>query len=147
MMRKRDVAVLLAAMVGAVVLSGCSSSVPAANSLPDGQYSGQSEADTDGAYGVVDFTVSGGTVTAASFVVYDEDGTPHDESYGLGSDGKPVDETFYQRAQNALAAEKQYVAEFEESGDQRQVESIAGASLSYRMFRAAIDAAIADDSQ
>ncbi|GAA2181293.1 FMN-binding protein [Brooklawnia cerclae] len=147
MTRKRDAAVMLAAVIGAAVLSGCGGSTPAANSLPDGQYTGQSEADSDGSYGVVNFTVSSGAVTAASFVVYDQDGTPHDESYGLGSDGKPVDETFYQRAQNAIAAEKQYVAEFEESGDQEQVEQVAGASLSYRQFQAAVEDAIANASQ
>ena len=87
-----------------------------------------------------------GAVTAADFVVYDADGTPHDESYGLGSDGKPADEQFYQRAQNAVAAEKQYVSEFKETGDQSQVESVAGASLSYRLFQAAIDDAIANAS-
>ena len=64
----------------------------------------------------------------------------------LGSDGKPADEQFYQRAQNAVAAEKQYVSEFKETGDQSQVESVAGASLSNRLFQAAIDDAIANAS-
>lgn len=145
-MRKRDAALMLAGLVGTLVLSGCGGSSAVASSLPDGDYSGQSEAESDGSYGVVNFTVSSGSVTAASFVIYDADGTAHDENYGLGSDGKPADQQFYQRAQNAVAAEKQYVSEFEETGDQSQVESVAGASLSYRLFRAAVDDAITNAS-
>ena len=146
MMRKRDASLMLAGLVGSIVLSGCGAPSPAASTLPDGDYTGQSEAESDGSYGVVNFTVVNGAVTAADFVVYDADGTPHDESYGLGSDGKPADEQFYQRAQNAVAAEKQYVSEFKETGDQSQVEAVAGASLSYRLFQAAVDDAIANAS-
>ncbi len=145
-MRKCDAALMLAGLVGTLVLSGCGGSSAVASSLPDGDYSGQSEAESDGSYGVVNFTVSSGSVTAAGFVIYDADGTAHDENYGLGSDGKPADQQFYQRAQNAVAAEKQYVSEFEETGDQSQVESVAGASLSYRLFRAAVDDAITNAS-
>jgi major membrane immunogen (membrane-anchored lipoprotein) len=96
---------------------------------------------------VVTFSVSGGAVTDASFLVYDEDGTPHDEDYGLGSDGTPADQEFYQRAQNAIAAEKEFVSEFEETGDQNQVEAIAGASLSHRLFLDAVADAVADAQQ
>lgn len=142
--RPAKMGLALAGLIGTIVLSGCGGTSPAANTLPDGDYSGQTEAESDGSYGVVNFTVSSGAVSAAGFVVYDADGTAHDENYGLGSDGTPADEQFYQRAQNAIAAEKNYVSEFEETGDQEQVESVAGASLSYRLFRAAIDDAIAN---
>ena len=96
---------------------------------------------------MVTFTVEAGSITDASFVVHDADGTPHDEHYGVGSDGKPADEAFYQRAQNAIEAEKHYVTQFEEVGDQSQVESIAGASLSHRLFRSAVANAVPDDGQ
>lgn len=143
--RPAKLGLALTGVIGTIVLSGCGGGTsPAANTLPDGDYSGQTEAESDGSYGVVNFTVSSGAVSAAGFVVYDADGTAHDENYGLGSDGTPADEQFYQRAQNAIAAEKNYVSEFEETGDQEQVESVAGASLSYRLFRAAIDDAIAN---
>ena len=137
--------VMLAAAIGAAVLGGCGGggggSTPA-SSLPDGSYSGQSDAQDDGSYGIVSFTVSAGTVSDASFVMYDDDGTPHDAEYGLGSDGTPADEAFYQRAQNAIKAEQSYVSQFDEVGDQNEVEAIAGASLSYRVFLDAITVAI-----
>lgn len=44
--------------------------------------------------------------------------------------------------QNAIKAEQNYVSQFEEVGDQNEVESIAGASLSYRVFLGAISVAI-----
>lgn len=135
----------LSLAIGAAVLSACGGSDAGdpANTLADGVYSGQSEPESDGSYGIVTFTVAAGMVTDASFMMFDEDGVPHDENYGLGADGTPVDDAFYQRAQNAIEAEKQFVTEFVESGDQNDVESIAGASLSYRLFRSAISDAIA----
>jgi major membrane immunogen (membrane-anchored lipoprotein) len=136
------------AAIGQAVLTGCAVDAgPAASTLPDGDYTGTSATEDDGSYGVVTFSVSGGAVTDASFLVYDEDGTPHDEDYGLGSDGTPADQEFYQRAQNAIAAEKEFVSEFEETGDQNQVEAIAGASLSHRLFLDAVADAVADARQ
>ncbi|MFZ1382654.1 MAG: FMN-binding protein [Scrofimicrobium sp.] len=135
----------LALAVSTIALGGCAGgSYPGdpANTLPDGEYSGQSVAETDGSYGIVNFTVTGGKVTAADFLMFDQDGTPHDENYGLGSDGTPADEAFYQRAQNAILAEQGYVSQFVEAGDQDAVETIAGASLSYRAFRSAVSDAI-----
>lgn len=87
----------------------------------------------------------GGTVTNARFVVYDEDGTAHDEAYGLGAGGKAADEGFYQRAQDAIAAEQEFVTQFVETGNQDEVETIAGASLSYRRFRSAVADAVANN--
>ena len=140
---------VLAAAIAAASLGGCggSDADPAASTLPDGTYSGQSEPESDGTYGTVTFVVDSGVVTEASFVVHDADGTAHDENYGLGSDGEPADQAFYQRAQNAIEAEKQYVTQFEESGDQSDVEAIAGASLSHRLFRSAISDAILNGGQ
>ena len=74
MMRKRDASLMLAGLVGSIVRSGCGAPSPTASTLPDGDYTGQSEAESDGSYGVVNFTVVNGAVTAADFVVYDADG-------------------------------------------------------------------------
>lgn len=144
-MMKTQASILFSSVAVAVaLLSGCSSSADsvAASTLPDGTYQGQSAVEDDGSYGVVSFSVSSGVVSDASFVIYDEDGTPHDENYGLGSDGTITNEEFYQRAQNAVAAEKEYVSEFEETGDQNEVETVAGASLSHRLFLDAVAQAI-----
>ncbi len=132
----------LALLIGAIALGGCGQSSVPANTLPDGTYTGESEPESDGSYGIINFTVQSGNITDASFVMYDQDGTAHDQNYGLGADGTPVDKDFYQRAQNAIEAEKQFVTQFKETGDQSEVESIAGASLSLRLFHSAIDDAI-----
>ena len=42
----------------------------------------------------------------------------------------------------AIDAEKTYVEQFEEEGDQNEVDTIAGASLSYRLFQGAVENAI-----
>ncbi|MFT4109557.1 FMN-binding protein [Propionicimonas sp.] len=132
----------LAAAVGLAAFTGCAQSLRAAD-YPDGRYTGSSAAADDGAIGTVEFTISGGLVTAASFVVRDADGTAHDESYGLSkATGEPVDEAFYQRAQAAVAAEKQYVTQFAEVGDADQVDVIAGASLSHTQFVEAVTDAL-----
>ncbi len=85
MMRKNDAGLILAGLVGTLVLSGCGGNSQPANTLPDGDYTGQSSIESDGTYGIVNFVVSDGDIVDASFVMYDPDGTPHDESYGLGS--------------------------------------------------------------
>lgn len=143
-MHRKQAGLMLAGIIGTLILSGCGGGSQAsqpASALPDGDCSGRTEAEKDGSYGIVKFSVADGSVSKASFVIYDADGTPHDETYGQGGN-----QEFFQRAQNAVAAEKQYVSEFVESGDQTQVESQAGASLSYRLFRAAIDNAIENAS-
>lgn len=141
-MRKTDATLMLAAAIGTMLLSGCVPKSAPVSELPDGSYTGQSEPETDGSYGIVDFTISGGKVADVSFIIKDKDGTPHDENYGLGSDGTPADKTFYQRAQNAIEAEKSYMSQLKETNNQNEVESIAGASVSYRVFLGAIRDAV-----
>lgn len=132
----------LAAALGMVAFSGCAQSMKAAD-YPDGDYRGSSAPDDAGAIGTVEFTISAGTITQASFVITDADGTPHDENYGLSkATGKPVDQAFYQRAQAAVAAEQQYVAQFKEVADADEVDVIAGASLSHRQFVEAVTDAL-----
>lgn len=141
MKRIRRAAALVSA-VAVVGLAGCGSGMAPAGEYPDGTYSGTSEADDDGAVGQVEFTIEGGQVVDAGFVIVDADGTLRDEDYGKGAGGEIADEEFYRRAQNAIAAEAEYVAVFEETSDQSEVEAVAGASLSYRHFVGAIEDAL-----
>ncbi len=144
-MKKSGQAVALAAMVSVAVLGGCTSySAASASEYPDGEYFGTSKPDRDGASGEIRFTLEGGKVVQASFMIVDADGTIRDENYGKGAGGEIVDEEFYRLGQNALAAEAEYVTQFEETSDQHEVDAIAGASLSYRHFMSAIDNALAD---
>lgn len=141
-MLDRKLAVALVSLIAGLTLSGCGTSEQPVSSLADGKYAGQSEPESDGSYGTVSFTIKDGKVSDARFVIRDKDGTPHDKNYGLGSSGKPADPAFYQRAQNAIAAEQQYVKEFTETGDQVNIKAVAGGTLSYRLFRSAVEEAI-----
>lgn len=133
-----------AAALGVVAFSGCGQNMKASE-YPDGSYTGSSAPDDDGAIGTVKFTIKDKTITTASFVITDADGTPHDADYGLSkSTGKPVDDAFYQRAQAAIAAEKEYVKQFREVGDADEVDIIAGASVSHRQFVEAVADALSD---
>lgn len=137
-MRKTTVGALLA--IGMVALSGCVS-YPAASTLPDGQYEGSSQPEDDGTIGKVSFTVKHGQVVDAEFRLYDKDGTVHDKNYGKTASGT-VDTEFYQRAQDAISAEQRYVQQFKKTGDQNQVDRVAGASLSHRLFLDAVQSAM-----
>ncbi|HMR49552.1 MAG TPA: FMN-binding protein [Arachnia sp.] len=142
MSRARTRLLALAGPLSVVAFSGCGVSMSAADH-PDGVYRGSSAPDDQGAIGTVEFTIEDGAITEASFVITDADGTPHDESYGLSrSTGQPVDDAFYQRAQAAVAAEQNYVAQFLEAGDADQVDLVAGASLSHRQFIEAVTDAL-----
>ncbi|MEZ5086102.1 MAG: FMN-binding protein [Tessaracoccus sp.] len=147
MSRVRTRLLALAGALGVATLTGCGLSMSAADH-PDGVYRGESAPDDAGAVGTVAFTISDGVITEASFVITDADGTPHDESYGLSkATGEPVDEAFYQRAQAAVAAEQQYVAQFTEASDADEVDVIAGASLSHRQFVEAVTDALSRGAQ
>lgn len=147
MSRVRTRLLALAGALGVATLTGCGLSMSAADH-PDGVYRGESAPDDAGAVGAVAFTISDGVITEASFVITDADGTPHDESYGLSkATGEPVDEAFYQRAQAAVAAEQQYVAQFTEASDADEVDVIAGASLSHRQFVEAVTDALSRGAQ
>ena len=101
-MKKSGQAVALAAMVSVAVLGGCTSySAAPASEYPDGEYVGTSEPDRDGASGEIRFTLEGGKVVRASFMIVDADGTIRDENYGKGAGGEIVDEEFYRLGQNA----------------------------------------------
>lgn len=141
-MNKSQVGIFLAASVAAALLTGCSGSTTPINELENGEYTGTAAPETDGSYGIIKFKVDNGQVKDVSFLMYDADGTVHDENYGLGADGTPHDEAFYQRAQNAIAAEHSYVTQLEETGNQNKVEVIAGASISHRQFLGAIRDAV-----
>lgn len=132
----------MVAALGVVLFTGCGQGMAVAD-YPDGTYTGSSAPDDDGAIGSIEFTIEGGAVTTATFVVTDADGTVHDERYGLSkATGEPVDQAFYQRAQAAVAAEKQYVKQFATVGDADEVDVIAGASISHRQFVEAVTDAL-----
>lgn len=134
------VACALAACLGLVACGG--SGAPA--NLKDGTYTAQSslyEGDDEGGsgYGVITISVSDGVVSSAAFITYEPDGTLKDENYGKTANGN---QDFYNKAQKAVAACKQYAADLVEKGDPSAVDVISGATISYNEFQEAAEDAL-----
>lgn len=140
-------ALAICALVAGGALVACGGgSAPA--SLNDGTYTAQSsvyEGDDEGGsgYGVLTMTVTGGKIADAEFLTYEPDGTLKDEDYGKTANNN---QDFYNKAQKAVAACKQYAADLVEKGNPDEVDAISGATISYNEFLEAADAAIADAS-
>jgi len=106
--------------------------------LKDGSYEGQSAPDSRGGYGVVKIEVKDGKIESAEFLQYNADGSLKDESYG-----KDSGEENYKKAQDALEASKKYAEKLVETQDVEKVDSITGATSSWKAFQEAAKDALA----
>ena len=143
-MKKLTYAVISAA--GLLLLSGCGGSAVTYN---DGTYEARSAeyVNDDGSeegngYGIVTVTISGGSITDCTFKTYELDGTQKGEEYGK-KQGSVANKDFYNKAQKAVAACDKYAEALVLSGDPGQVDAISGATVNYRQFIEAADAALA----
>ncbi|WP_252891105.1 FMN-binding protein [Thermoclostridium stercorarium] len=75
---------------------------------------------------------------SAEFLQYNADGSLKDESYG-----KDSGEENYKKAQAALEASKQYAEKLVETQDVEKVDSITGATSSWKAFQEAAKDALA----
>jgi major membrane immunogen (membrane-anchored lipoprotein) len=136
------VALLIAA---ALSLCGCGTSSDAA-SLEDGVYTGVSGEDDDGAYGEVSITVEDGAITACSFVTWQKDGSVKDEDYGKVN-GEISNRDFYDKAQLAVRAMKQYADELVETQAPESVDAVSGATIAHGQFLEAVADAFSGDKR
>jgi major membrane immunogen (membrane-anchored lipoprotein) len=136
MKRNTGICALLAAIVLASVLSGCGGS-DAAESYTDGVYTGVSSEDDMGAYGEVSIMIEGGAVAACTFVTWQKDGTVKGEDYGKVN-GEISNQDYYDKAQLAVRAMKQYADAFAELGDVNEVDAVSGATNSHGQFLEAV---------
>ena len=127
---------MAAVLALAVVVSGCGSV-----SYQDGTYTAQSSPDEDGDYGVVNLTITNGVVSDCEFLTYEWNGTFKGEEYGMEG-GVIANQDYYNKAQNAVAAVKQYAKQYAETGDLKQVDAVSGATISYNQFLEAVDIAL-----
>ena len=115
--------------------------------MNDGTYHGKSsnfDADEDGngaGYGEVDVTIEGNKITDCTFTMYELDGTVKDESYGAD-----LNQENRLRAQKAVQSGARYAAQLAETGSPESVDAISGATLSYKEFMEAVDAALKEAS-
>jgi len=106
--------------------------------LKDGSYEGQSTPDSRGGYGIVKIEVKDGKISSAEFLQYNADGSLKDETYGQGSG-----EENYKKAQDALKASAEYPKKLVETQDVEKVDSITGATSSWKAFQEAAKDALA----
>jgi major membrane immunogen (membrane-anchored lipoprotein) len=116
----------------ALVLGGCGEAV-----LRDGVYTGRSGEDDTGAWGEVTVTIREGKVQSCEFVTWQKDGTVKDEDYGKVN-GEISNQVYYDKAQLAVEAMKQYAAEYTRNGSLKDVEAVSGATIAYDQFLEAV---------
>ncbi|MDR0399418.1 MAG: FMN-binding protein [Treponema sp.] len=123
-------------LLGAVLLAGCEKAA-----YRDGIYTGRSGEDDTGAWGEVTLSIGGGKINGCEFVTRQKDGTVKDENYGK-THGEISNRDFYNKAQLAVEAMKQYAAAYLKAGNLNDVEAVSGATIAYNQFREAVEQAL-----
>ena len=122
-------------------------------SYKDGTYTAQSEIWEDedegngNGYGVVTLTIKDGKISESEFKTYEPDGTLKDKDYGKGNSSDVLNQDFYNKAQRAVAASKEYGEKLAEVGNPGAVDCISGATISWNEFQEAANAALDQASQ
>ena len=142
---KKFTAISLAVVLTAGMLSGCGGKKV---SYKDGTYEAQSSVfenddgtDDGNGYGVVSLTITDGKISDCSFLTYEKDGTLKDEEYGK-EDGRIANKDYYNKAQKANAACAEYASMLVQNGQLDGIDSISGATINYREFKEAVEAAL-----
>jgi len=132
-LKMKKIAVSLISVLLIFVLAACGGA-----KLKDGSYEGQSTPDSRGGYGTVKIEVKDGKITSAEFLQYNADGSLKDENYG-----KESGEENYKKAQNALESSQKYAEKLVETQNVDKVDSITGATSSWKSFQEAAKDALA----
>ena len=142
-MNQKLLALFCVLTLALLTLAGCGGSA----SYADGTYEGKSEmyednegGDGDG-YGVVELTISGGTITDCTFSTFQLNGDPKDAEYGKEG-GVIANQDYYNKAQRAVQACDQYAQELVEAGELKGVDAISGATINYNQFQDAVKDAL-----
>ncbi len=118
-------------------------------SLPhyqDGVYTAQSSPDERGAVGQITVTVQAGKITQAEYQGIQKDGRIKGDDYGKTS-GKVENKDFYDKAQKAVKGAQTYAPKLVEAQAPEKVDSVTGATVSYRQFVEAAKKALGQAKQ
>jgi major membrane immunogen (membrane-anchored lipoprotein) len=118
-----------------IMLTGCGGT----KVLRDGVYSGKSSTDDDGSWGEATLTIADGNITSCDFITWQKDGSAKDEDYGK-INGEISNKAYYEKAQLAVRAMKQYAEEYTKA--QKGVTAVSGATISYNQFNEAVENAL-----
>lgn len=125
-----------------LVLAGCKDGARDI-AYKDGTYIGKSSEDDRGAYGEAAITIEDNRITGCKYVTWQKDGTIKDENYGKVN-GEISNQEFYDKAQLAVQAMKQYAEKLVEVQKLEGVDAIAGATISYNQFHEAVNNALGE---
>jgi major membrane immunogen (membrane-anchored lipoprotein) len=125
-------------MLAMATLYGCEDSSPV---YKDGTYTGKSGEDDQGAYGEVTITIQNGKISACEFVTWQKDGTIKDENYGKVN-GEISNQEYYDKAQLAVEAMKQYALMLVKVQKVKDVDAISGATVACDQFYEAVNNAL-----
>lgn len=145
---KKQIVSMAAVLAAAAVLAGCGGG---SKNYADGTYTAQSsmyeslsdEDEDEGGegYGVVTITVKDNLVTACDFTTYMPDGTVKDAEYGK-QEGEIANQDYYNKAQRAVQASKNYAEQLAAKGKLSEVDAITGATISFEEFNEAVGLAL-----
>ena len=134
---------------GIIGLTGCGGNTV----YVDGTYEGRSSvyenddgSDDGNGYGVVTITIENGAISDCIYETFEVDGTPKDEDYGK-EDGRIANKDYYNKAQKANAACKEYASMLVSNGQLDGIDAISGATINYNEFVEAVNNALEDAAE
>ncbi|MDR2672642.1 MAG: FMN-binding protein [Coriobacteriales bacterium] len=141
-LKSQAISIILSVVFMVVMLVGCKDTTREVT-LRDGTFSGFSSEDDTAAYGEVTVTIQDNKITDCRFVTWQADGSIKDIDYGKVN-GVVANQDYYDKAQLAVEAMKQYAQQLVQAQDLEGVDVIAGATIAYNQFNEAVDAALAE---
>ncbi len=115
-----------------------------AKTYKDGTYSAVSEVkDKWGGYIEVKIEIKDGNIASCEMIQYEESGKVKGVDYGK-DDGVIKNYGFYKIAQNAIEKTEDYPVQFLEKQDIEFLDVVEGATLSFKMFKNAVNLALAE---
>jgi major membrane immunogen (membrane-anchored lipoprotein) len=136
MSKRRNFALFALSLIVFFYAAGCGNPV-----YKDGTYTGRSGVDDQDAFGEVTLTIAGGKITDCRFVTRQKDGSIKDENYGK-INGEISDQSYYDKAQLAVAAMEKYARDLSRAGNLKDVEAVSGATIAYNQFQEAVEEAL-----
>lgn len=125
---QKSISFIIFSLLILLTLAGCGGGAEKTKvSYQDGTYEGESEKDERGAYGTITLVIEGGKITSAD---YEE----------IMSDGKPKGKDY--QYQTSVESQPKYEAALVEKQDPDTVDSISGATATWKKFKTAAKAAL-----
>lgn len=145
-LKKEIMSITCVSILSLSLLAGCGSPSSQSAARTDGTYTGKSSEDDRGAYGEATITIQDGKIADCKYVTWQKDGTIKDENYGKVN-GQTANEDYYQKAQIAVSAMKQYAAQLVEVQKLEDVDAVSGATISFDQFTQAVTEALKEAQQ